>query len=131
MQASAGLHVWRRFARDPRRWLAQSAVLWPGPAFVSSGKDDLMQMVVSRRGVPIALLDLRPIAAPFYPNDFVSDRFDPHRVDHQFGRREGHGPKPDEHVGGGAVRQRVSQCHRPWHVGSVGVGAVGVSAVRR
>jgi hypothetical protein len=31
-----------------RRWLAQSAVLWPGPAFVSSSKDDLMQMVASR-----------------------------------------------------------------------------------
>jgi hypothetical protein len=28
-------------------WLAQSAVLWPGPAFVSSSKDDLMQMVAS------------------------------------------------------------------------------------
>ena len=60
-----------------RRWLAQSAVLWPGPAFVSSSKDDLMQMVASRRAGPIALLDLRPISAPFYPNDFVSYRFDP------------------------------------------------------
>ncbi|HEY9265461.1 MAG TPA: type IV secretory system conjugative DNA transfer family protein, partial [Mycobacterium sp.] len=28
-----------------RKWLAQSAVLWPGPAVVSSSKDDLMQMV--------------------------------------------------------------------------------------
>ena len=44
-----------------RRWLAQSAVLWPGPAFVSSSKDDLMQMVASRRAGLIALLDLRPI----------------------------------------------------------------------
>jgi len=60
-----------------RRWLAQSAVLWPGPAFVSSSKDDLMQMVASRRGGPIALLDLRPVTAPFYPNDFVGYRFDP------------------------------------------------------
>ena len=33
-----------------RRWLAQSAVLWPGPALVSSSKDDLMQLVASRRG---------------------------------------------------------------------------------
>lgn len=72
MQATAELYVWRRFERDPRRWLAQSAVLWPGPASVSSSKDDVMQMVVSRRGGPIAMLDLRPIAAPFYPNDFVS-----------------------------------------------------------
>ena len=35
-----------------RKWLAQSAVLWPGPAFVSSSKDDLMQMVASRRYGP-------------------------------------------------------------------------------
>ncbi len=60
-----------------RRWLAQSAVLWPGPAFVSSSKDDLMQMVASRRAGPIALLDLRPITAPFYPTDLVAYRFDP------------------------------------------------------
>jgi len=60
-----------------RRWLAQSAVLWPGPAFVSSSKDDLMQMVASRRAGPVALLDLRPIAVPYYPNDFVAYRFDP------------------------------------------------------
>ena len=60
-----------------RRWLAQSAVLWPGLAFVSSSKDDLMQMVASRRAGPIALLDLRPITAPFYPNEFVAHRFDP------------------------------------------------------
>jgi hypothetical protein len=32
-----------------RKWSAQSAVLWPGPALVSSSKDDLMQMVASRR----------------------------------------------------------------------------------
>jgi type IV secretion system protein VirD4 len=60
-----------------RRWLAQSAVLWPGPAFVSSSKDDLMQMVASRPGGPIALLDLLPITAAFYPTDFVAYRFDP------------------------------------------------------
>lgn len=60
-----------------RRWLAQSAVLWPGPAFVSSSKDDLMQMVASRRYGPTALLDLRPITAPFYPKEYVSYRFDP------------------------------------------------------
>lgn len=60
-----------------RRWLAQSAVLWPGPAFVSSSKDDLMQMVASRRYGPTALLDLRPISAPFYPKEYVPYRFDP------------------------------------------------------
>ncbi|KPN47684.1 type IV secretory system conjugative DNA transfer family protein [Mycobacterium intracellulare] len=60
-----------------RMWLAQSAVLWPGPALVSSSKDDLMQMVASRRGGPIALIDLRPITAPCYPNDFAPYRFDP------------------------------------------------------
>ncbi|WP_236724711.1 type IV secretory system conjugative DNA transfer family protein [Mycobacterium avium] len=60
-----------------RRWLAQSAVLWPGPCLVSSSKDDLMQMVASRRSGPVAMLDLRPIAAPFYPADFIPFRFDP------------------------------------------------------
>src|ERR1700740_1462462 len=55
-----------------RKWLGQSAVLWPGPALVSSSKDDLMQMVASRRWGPIAMLDLRPISAPFYPQDFVT-----------------------------------------------------------
>jgi|SRR5580700_8813051 hypothetical protein len=37
-----------------RKWLAQSAVLWPGPALVSSSKDDLMQMAASRRYGPSA-----------------------------------------------------------------------------
>ncbi|HEX3992854.1 MAG TPA: hypothetical protein VHX39_16915, partial [Acetobacteraceae bacterium] len=60
-----------------RKWLAQSAVLWPGPALVSSSKDDLMQMVASRRYGPSALLDLRPIAAPYYPGDCIAHRFDP------------------------------------------------------
>jgi type IV secretory pathway TraG/TraD family ATPase VirD4 len=60
-----------------RKWLAQSAVLWPGPALVSSSKDDLMQLVVSRRYGPSALLDLRPIAAPYYPGDCIPHRFDP------------------------------------------------------
>lgn len=60
-----------------RRWLAQSAVLWPGPAVVSSSKDDLMQMVASRRYGPTALLDLRPITAPYYPKEYVPYRFDP------------------------------------------------------
>jgi hypothetical protein len=60
-----------------RRWLAQSAVLWPGPCLVSSSKDDLMQMVAARRSGPVALLDLRPITAPFYPAEFTRYRFDP------------------------------------------------------
>src|SRR6202790_5881800 len=60
-----------------RKWLAQSAVLWPGPAFVSSSKDDLMQMVASRRYGRSALLDLRPVSAPYYPSEFQSYRFDP------------------------------------------------------
>ena len=60
-----------------RRWLAQSAVLWPGPALVSSSKDDLMQMVASRRYGRAALLDLRPLAAPYYPSEFRAYRFDP------------------------------------------------------
>jgi type IV secretory pathway TraG/TraD family ATPase VirD4 len=60
-----------------RKWLSQSAVLWPGPALVSSSKDDLMQMVGSRRYGRAALLDLRPVAAPYYPSDFEPYRFDP------------------------------------------------------
>jgi type IV secretory pathway TraG/TraD family ATPase VirD4 len=62
------------------KWLAQAAVLWPGPAFVSSSKDDLMQLVASRRYGQAALLDLRPVAAPYYPTEFVSYRFDPTRL---------------------------------------------------
>src|SRR6202171_1589425 len=60
-----------------RRWLAQSAVLWPGAAVVSSSKDDLMQMVASRRWGPGMLLDLRPITPPDYPNEFTPCRYDP------------------------------------------------------
>jgi type IV secretory pathway TraG/TraD family ATPase VirD4 len=60
-----------------RRWLSQSAVLWPGPAVVSSSKDDLMQMVSSRRRGAARLLDLRPITAPDYPNEFTRCRYDP------------------------------------------------------
>ena len=60
-----------------RRWLAQSAVLWPGGAVVSSSKDDLMQMVASRRFGPAMLLDLRPISPPHYPNEFTPCRYDP------------------------------------------------------
>ena len=60
-----------------RRWLAQSAVLWPGPAVVSSSKDDLMQMVSSRRWGRAMLLDLRPITPPAYPSEFWSCRYDP------------------------------------------------------
>ena len=60
-----------------RRWLSQSAVLWPGPAVVSSSKDDLMQMVAQRRWGRATLLDLRPITAPHYPNEFERCRYDP------------------------------------------------------
>src|SRR6516225_9734027 len=60
-----------------RRWLAQSAVLWPGPAVVSSSKDDLMQMVSSRRWGQAMLLDLRPITPPYYASDFTLCRYDP------------------------------------------------------
>ena len=60
-----------------RRWLAPSAVLWPGPAVVSSSKDDLMQMVSSRRRGNAMLLDLRPAAPPHYSGEFISCRYDP------------------------------------------------------
>jgi hypothetical protein len=57
-----------------RRWLAPSAVLWPGPAVVSSSKDHLMQMVSSRRWGKAMLLDLRPITPPHYPREFKGGR---------------------------------------------------------
>jgi hypothetical protein len=60
-----------------RRWLSQSAVLWPGPAVVSSSKDDLMQMVASRRWGEAMLLDLRAITPPRYPSAFTPCRYDP------------------------------------------------------
>jgi type IV secretory pathway TraG/TraD family ATPase VirD4 len=60
-----------------RRWLAQSAVLWPGPAVVSSSKDDLMQLVSVRRQGTAMLLDLRPIKRVEYPGQFISCRYDP------------------------------------------------------
>jgi type IV secretory pathway TraG/TraD family ATPase VirD4 len=60
-----------------RRWLSQSAVLWPGPAVVSSSKDDLMQMVASRRWGRAMLLDVRPIVPPHYPSEFTPCRYDP------------------------------------------------------
>ena len=60
-----------------RRWLAQSAVLWPGPTVVSSSKDDLMRSVSSRRRGHAMLLDLRPIDRPSYSDGFTSCRYDP------------------------------------------------------
>ncbi|MCC9184364.1 type IV secretory system conjugative DNA transfer family protein [Mycolicibacterium mageritense] len=62
-----------------RKWLAQSATLWPpsAPALVSSSKDDVMQMVASRRWGRAQLLDLRPIDAPPYPQDFERVCYDP------------------------------------------------------
>jgi hypothetical protein len=60
-----------------RRWLAQSAVLWPGPGVMSSIKDDLMQMVSSRRWGSAMLLDLRPMTPPFCPREFTPCRYDP------------------------------------------------------
>jgi hypothetical protein len=60
-----------------RRWLAQAAVLWPGPAVVSSSKDDLMQLVSSRRWGDAMLLDLRPITPPIYPAAVTRCRYDP------------------------------------------------------
>ena len=60
-----------------RRWLAQGAVLWPGPAVVSSSKDDLMQTVSSRRWGSAMLLDLRQITPPYCPREFTCCRYDP------------------------------------------------------
>lgn len=57
--------------------MAGSGVRVVRQTFVSSGKEDLMPMVASRRAGPVALLDLRPITTPFYPNDFVAYPLDP------------------------------------------------------
>jgi len=60
-----------------RRLLAPSAVLWNGPACVVSSKDDLMQLVMQRRYGPKALIDLRPLASPVYPDGVQPLSFDP------------------------------------------------------
>ena len=60
-----------------RRILAPAAVLWGGPAVVVSSKDDLMQNVMQRRWGPRALLDLRPLASPVYPDGIVANVYDP------------------------------------------------------
>ena len=60
-----------------RRLLAPAAVLWSGPACVVSSKDDLMQLVMERRYGPKALIDLRPIDSPVYPDGVNPMSFDP------------------------------------------------------
>jgi type IV secretion system protein VirD4 len=60
-----------------RRILAPAAVLWGGPAVVVSSKDDLMQYVMERRYGPRALVDLRPIASPVYPEGLKVFTYDP------------------------------------------------------
>lgn len=60
-----------------RRILAPAAVLWGGPAVVVSSKDDLMQYVMERRYGPRALVDLRPIPMPVYPEGVRMLTYDP------------------------------------------------------
>jgi hypothetical protein len=60
-----------------RRILAPAAVLWGGPAVVVSPKDDLLQYVLERRWGPMALIDLRPIRMPVYPEDLKPFSYDP------------------------------------------------------
>lgn len=60
-----------------RRILAPAAVMWAGPAVVVSSKDDLMQYVMERRYGPKALVDLRPITSPVYPDGVASMGYDP------------------------------------------------------
>jgi type IV secretion system protein VirD4 len=59
-----------------RRILAPAAVLWGGPVVVVSSKDDLMQLVMTRRVGPSALVDLRPDYDADYPGVPVRS-FDP------------------------------------------------------
>ena len=112
-----------------RKWLAQSAVLWPGPALVSSSKDDLMQMMASRRYGPSALLDLRSVAAPYYPSDFTAHRFDPTALiatvaDAMAWPRQCCLPRRWR------CRHRISRRIRPGPLGSTSVRAIDVPAVR-
>ena len=60
-----------------RRLLTPCAVTWGGPAVVVSSKDDLMQLVMERRWGPKALIDLRPIALPVYPDGLKRFSYDP------------------------------------------------------
>lgn len=60
-----------------RRILAPAAVLWGGPAVVVSPKDDLLQYVLERRWGPMALIDMRPIPIPVYPEGLNTFRHDP------------------------------------------------------
>ncbi len=60
-----------------RRILAPAATMWDGPAVVVSSKDDLCQMIMERRWGPKALIDLRPIARPVYPDGLIPMNFDP------------------------------------------------------
>jgi len=60
-----------------RRVLAPTAVLWSGPAVVISSKDDLMELVMQRRGGPRALIDLRPDYSAVYPDGLQRFSFDP------------------------------------------------------
>jgi hypothetical protein len=60
-----------------RRILAPAAVLWGGPAVVVSSKDDLLQYVLERRWGPTALIDMRPIPMPVYPDGLNTFSYDP------------------------------------------------------
>jgi len=60
-----------------RRVLVPMTVMWGGPAVAVSSKDDLMQLVMERRWGPKALIDLRPIASPVYPEGLKRFSYDP------------------------------------------------------
>jgi type IV secretion system protein VirD4 len=64
-------------AGKTRRILAPAAVLWGGPAVVVSPKDDLLQYVLERRWGPMALIDMRPIPTPVYPEGLAKFGYDP------------------------------------------------------
>jgi type IV secretion system protein VirD4 len=64
-------------AGKTRRILAPAAVLWGGPTVVVSSKDDLLQYVLERRWGPLALIDMRPIRTPVYPEELTRFRYDP------------------------------------------------------
>ncbi|MBO0882251.1 MAG: type IV secretory system conjugative DNA transfer family protein, partial [Mycobacterium sp.] len=64
-------------AGKTRRILAPAAVLWGGPTVIVSAKDDLLQYVLERRWGPLALIDMRPIRTPVYPEELTRFCYDP------------------------------------------------------
>jgi len=61
-----------------RRVLVPAAVLWAeGPVTFVSSKDNEVELIAERRPGPKAIVDLRPVRAPVYPEDVRVYGYDP------------------------------------------------------